>query len=231
MLTLSLVGMSLASYIHEIKHAKIAVTHRDALIREIHHRIKNNLQGITGLLRQLAESHPDTSDSINYTIGQVQSIAAIHGLQERIPANNVRLHELVGAVATGVGSLWQKAIAVEIPSDWPSYTIDEAEAVPLALVLNELLSNAIKHGVCGEGLQIKIILKHGQQPDSIHLAIHNPSQLPPGFDFERNASTGLQLVQSLMPRAGARLTWHHQDNTVITLLELEPPVITLKPEP
>ncbi|MDO8812683.1 MAG: MASE1 domain-containing protein [Gallionella sp.] len=230
MLILSMVGMSLATYFHEIKQANFAISYRDALIREIHHRIKNNLQGITGLLRQLANSHPETTESINQTIGQVQSIAAIHGLQERETTSNMRLHELAEAVAAGVGSLWQKPIAVEIPTGWPPYTIDEAEAVPLALILNELLSNAIKHGG-GGSLQVKIMLKHGQRPDSIQLIIHNPGQLPPGFDFERNTGTGLQLVQSLMPRAGARLTWKYQNNMVITLLELEPPVITLKPEP
>jgi two-component sensor histidine kinase len=228
-LTLSLVGMSLATYFHEVRQANFAIAHRDALIREIHHRIKNNLQGITGLLRQLADNHPETTESINQTIGQVQSIAAIHGLQERTAANNLRLRELAESVATGVGGLWQKTVAVEIASDLTPCTIDEAEAVPLALILNELLSNALKHG--GQSGQIKIALKHGQSPDFVQVIISNVGQLPPDFDFEHNAGTGLQLVKSLMPRAGARLSFHYQDNTVVTTLELEPPVITLRPEP
>ena len=228
-LTLSLVGMSLATYVHEIRQAKLAAAHRDMLIREIHHRIKNNLQGVTGLLRQFADNHPEIAESINQTIGQVQSIAVIHGLQERVPVGNVHLRELTDAVAAGVGSLWQKPVAVEISSDWTPCTIDEAEAVPLALILNELLSNAIKHG--GRLGQIKIVLKHGQHADSVQLSIHNTGQLPPGLNFGRNTSTGLQLVKSLMPGAGARLSWQCQDNTVITLLELDPPVITLGTEP
>ena len=229
MLTLSMVGMSLTTYFQEIRQAKIAIAHRDALIREIHHRIKNNLQGITGLLRQLAESHPETSESINHTIGQVQSIATIHGLQERAPVGSLRLRELTEAVATGVGSLWQKPIPVEIPSGWTPCIIEEAEAIPLALILNELLSNAIKHG--DRVGQVKIMLGNGQRPDSIRVAICNVGQLPPDFDFEHSTGTGLQLVKSLMPRAGARLSWQCKDNLVITTLELEPPVITLVPEP
>jgi len=229
MLTLSMVGMSLATYFQEIRQAKIAVAHRDALIREIHHRIKNNLQGITGLLRQLAESHPETSGSINQTIGQVQSIATIHGLQERVPVGGLRLRELTEAVAAGVGSLWQKLILVETSSGWTPCTIEETEAIPLALILNELLSNAVKHG--GRDGQVKIMLGTGQRPDSIRVAICNAGQLPPDFDFEHNTGTGLQLVKSLMPRAGARLSWQCQDNTVLTTLELEPPVITPVPEP
>jgi len=229
MLILSMVGMSLATYFHEIKQANFAIFHRDALIREIHHRIKNNLQGITGLLRQLANSHPETAESINQTIGQVQSIAAIHGLQERAPISNVRLHELTEAVAAGVGSLWQRPVAVEIPPSYATHIIGETEAVPIALILNELLSNAIKHG--GQVGQAKIVLMHGQRPDSIQVAIHNAGQLPPDFNFDSNANTGLQLVKSLMPSSGAELSFHCHDHTVITTLELEPPVISLEPEP
>ena len=228
-LILSLVGMSLATYFQEIKQANLSISHRDTLIREIHHRIKNNLQGITGLLRQLADKHPETAESISQTIGQVQSIAAIHGLQEGVPAGNMQLRKLAEAVATGVGSLWQVPVTAEIPPDLAAYTIDEAEAVPLALILNELLSNAIKHG--GRLGQIKIALTPGQRPGSIQLTIHNPGQRLPDFNSGSNSGAGLQLVKSLMPKAGASLSWQQQDNTVLTLLELEPPVITLEPEP
>lgn len=229
MVTLSLVGMTLAIYVNEIKQAKVAAAYRDALIREIHHRIKNNLQGITGLLRRLAEDHPETTESINQTVSQVQSIAAIHGLQERTPAGNIQLRELAGAVAAAVGSLWQKPIAVETLPGWTACAVGEAEAVPLALILNELLSNAVKHG--GMLGQIKIALGRGAHPYSIRIAICNSGQLPPDFDFEHNTGTGLQLVKSLMPPAGAMLSWQCQDNTVTAMLELEPPVITLVPEP
>jgi len=222
MLTLSLVGMSLATYVHEIKEANFAVAHRDALIREIHHRIKNNIQGITGLLRQLAENHPNTREAINQTIGQVQSIATIHGLQERTAVEDIELGELAGALAKGVGSLWGNTLHVAVPAGWKPYIVDAAEAVPLALILNELLSNALKHG---EGL-VTFALEYGQAPDSVHVIIRNAGLLSTDFDFERDTGTGLQLVKSLMPREGARISWQHQDNAVITLLELESPVIT-----
>ncbi len=226
MLTLSLVGMTLATYVHEIKQTKLVAAHREVLVREIHHRIKNNLQGITGLLRQFADTHPEIAEPVNQTIGQVQSIAVIHGLQERDPAGHVRFREMTDAVAAGVGALWQRPVAVEVSPGWVSCTIKEAEAVPLALILNELLSNAIKHG--GRAGQTMIVLRQGQRPGSIQLAIHNPGQLPSGFDPGRTTGTGLQLVKSLMPRTGATLSWDSRDNTVITLMEFETPVVILE---
>jgi two-component sensor histidine kinase len=226
MLTLSLVGMSLATYVHEIRQTKQVAAQRGVLIREIHHRIKNNLQGVTGLLRQFAHSHPEIAEPVNEAIGQVQSIAAIHGLQERAPAGNVRLREMAEAVAAGVGALWQRHVDVEISPGWRPCAIEEAEAVPLALILNELLSNAIKHG----SGQTRIVLGQGRRSGSIQLGISNAGQLPPGFDPGRTTGTGLQLIESLLPRAGAKLSWENGDNTVVTVLELEPPVVNLESE-
>ena len=223
-LTLSLVGMSLATYVHEIRQANFAVAHRDALIREIHHRIKNNIQGITGLLRQLAEKQPEIREAIDQTISQVQSIATIHGMQQRSAVDDVELGGLVGAVGNGVGSLWGQTIQVEIPPDWKPCVVESAEAVPLALILNELLSNALKHG--GRAGQVKLAIEPGRTPDSVHVVIRNIGQLP--SDFERDTGTGLQLVKSLMPRHGAKISWQHRDQTVAALLELEPPVITFR---
>ena len=224
MLTLSLVGMSLATYVHEIRQANFALAHRDALIREIHHRIKNNIQGVTGLLRQLAEKQPDTREAIDQTISQVQSIATIHGLQERSAVDDVELSELAGAVANGVGSLWGNAIRVDVPADWKPCVVEASEAVPLALILNELLSNALKHG--GQTGQVGVVLKHA--PDSVQVVILNAGRLPDGFNSGRDTGTGLQLVKSLMPREGARMSWQDSDDTVTAALELASPVITFR---
>lgn len=201
------------------------ISHRELLVREVHHRIKNNLQGIMGVLRQYAQGHPGTSEPINQAISQVQSIAVIHGLQGRSSLAMVRLCELTNAIASGVESLWQKPVSVDIPAAWTPRTIKEAEAVPLALVLNELISNAVKHGE--NSGPIKITLRHAP-PDAIRVTIMNEGQLPPDFEQNNAESTGLKLVSSLLPRYGARLTWKQQENTVITLLELDSPIIMIE---
>lgn len=217
-LTLSLVGMSLATYVLEIKNANFAVAHRDALIREIHHRIKNNMQGITGLLRRLAEDHPDTRDAINQTIGQVQSIATIHGLQGRSVAEKVELGELACGVAKSVGRLWGVRLDAAVPQDWRACIVAPAEAIPLALILNELLSNAVKHGG-----QVTLGFEHGRVADAVNIVIRNVEN--PAPDTQSESGAGLQLVESLMPRQGARMSMQYCDGMVVTALELEPPVI------
>jgi PAS domain S-box-containing protein len=202
--------------------------HRDVLVREVHHRIKNNLQGITGILRQFAESHPNVAEPLSQAIGQVQSVAVIHGLQGRASPAKVRVCELTVAIAAGIESLWQKPVIVEIPDSWIPCTIIETEAVPLALILNELISNAVKHGEA-DG-QVKIILSHEPNPDSIRLTIHNIGLIPVDFGLGATTGfgTGLQLVTSLLPPAGARLSWAQQQHTVVTTLDLDAPIILLE---
>ena len=202
--------------------------YRDALVREVHHRIKNNLQGVTGILRNFLAHHPELNDPIINVISQVHSIAVIHRLQGRAALTKVRLCELTSAIATSIESLWQTPITVDIPSCWIPCLVAEAEAVPLALVLNELISNAVKHGDIKVG--VNIILRHEHQPHMVQVIITNPGQLPSDFEYPRKSSigTGLQLIASLLPRKGVSLSWTQEGKTVITSFELAPPIINLE---
>jgi len=209
----------------EKEHLAAENAQRDVLVREVHHRIKNNLQGIIGILRQFSESHPETEELLNQVISQVQSVAVIHGLQGSAPLAKVQACDLTTAIAAGVESLWKMPVTVEILDCEMPYIITEVEAVPLALVLNELICNAIKHG--GAKGHVRITLSHEPHANSIRLTIRNTGLIPAGFGLENTTSfgTGLQLVASLLPRAGARLAWKQQDDIVITTLDLDEPVI------
>jgi PAS domain S-box-containing protein len=198
--------------------------HRNVLVREVHHRIKNNMQGIIGVLRQHSEAHPELVDPINRAISQVQSVAVIHGLQGRTGMSKVRLCELTSAIASGKEALWNTSIAVDIPSNWSPFVIIETEAVPIALILNELIANAIKHSAGG---MVSVSLRNGQDNDSVIVSIQNSGRLPAGFDLNSPAllGTGLRLVSSLMPQSGARLYWERDQEQVVTKFELCSPII------
>lgn len=205
-------------------------SHRDTLVREVHHRIKNNLQGVTGVLRNFAAQHPEFVVPIAGAISQVQSIAIIHGLQGRTSSTKVRLCELTSEIAANNESLWNTTISVDIPPNWIPCLITETEAVPIALVLNELISNAIKHGDKAKG--VNITFRHEPQPYMVQVTITNPGRLPPDFNLSQVpvTGTGLQLVSSLLPKKGANLSFKNIDNIVSTRLELGPTTITLEKE-
>lgn len=200
--------------------------HRNTLVREVHHRIKNNLQGITGILHQFALKHPETADPIKQAISQVQGISVIHGLQGRAENSSVRLCELTGAIASEIEHLWQTPVTLDIPAQWHPCVIAEKEAVPIALVLNELMLNAVKHGGQAQG-GVNITLRKGAQADVVQVTISNAGQFSPHRRRSDTPHHGLQLISALLPRTGASLLRHQQDGLVITVLALQPPVISL----
>jgi PAS domain S-box-containing protein len=204
--------------------------HRNTLVREVHHRIKNHLQGIVGILNRFAKKHPDTAVPLHQAIGQVQSISIIHGLQGHSATSSVLLCELIRAISDEIQVLWQTPMVLDIASDWPRYFVTEDEAVPIALVLNELILNAVKHGGQSHG-SVSVGLCQGSDVGVVHIRIGNQGH----FEFNRHPSrmphSGLNLIEALMPRHGARILRDQQRDQVVTWLELEPPVIYLQSVP
>lgn len=204
---------------------------RDTLVREVHHRIKNNLQGVNGVLRQFGAAHPEIAVPINQAIGQVQSIAAIHGLQGRRISGNLSLHQTISAVVTGVVSTWQTPVHAELDEASRSMSIGPHDGVPLALVFNELLSNAVKHG--GPEGRVRLLLKcfdtQSERSLGAVLTITNRVADPmvPAVDGPFEA-TGLQLVSALLPQQGAVLEQARGDGWFVSTLTLQAPVIILE---
>jgi PAS domain S-box-containing protein len=210
----------------DLEKAKVLM-HRDLLVREVHHRVKNNLQGITGVLRLFAANNPGLAKPLDQAISQVQSIAVIHGLQGQTGQNTVHLCEMTSAIAAGIESLWNRPIAVDIPSNWTPRNVVESEAVPMALIINELVANAVKHGE--EDRDVTIKLSYVPSSDSVIVSINNYGSIPPGFGLNNLDlfGTGLQLVTSLLPQNGIKLYWSQQGEKVATVLEVTCPIISL----
>lgn len=226
---IGLVGVSMDIGQHkeaEIERLATLERQRDTLVREVHHRIKNHLQGVIGLLRDQASTHPEIASPIREAIGQVRSIAEVYGLQSSRDDALVRLCDLIRTAASGViGPV--PVVADRLPEAGQEVILAQAEAVPLALVLNELITNAIKHletpdperpvhvSLAREGHEARIEIRGG------------PTRLPPGFDFALGVGTGtgLGLVASLLPTQGARLRFRQEGEEVVAELRLSPPVI------
>ena len=180
------------------------VKQRDILVREVHHRIKNNLQGVAGLIQQAAVARPEVAPALEEAAAQIQAIAQVHGLQIRSTGTLPVL-----GVAQGIFQNLASMFGVEIrfeppPPDLWRFGLPESEAVPLALVINELGTNAIKHRASrGESILVRV----NARPDGMEFAIENPGQLKPEFSLPDIAASvsGLGLVKALLPRRGARL--------------------------
>ena len=195
---------------------------RDMLVREVHHRIKNNLQGVAGLMQQIAERRPEVAAVIKEAVGQVQAIAQVYGLQVGA-SGPLRVHSVLEAIAASVQRMFGHPIGVEVHGDaLHRWALPEAESIPIALTVNELLTNAAKHGAADA---VRCTLRGGEA--GVEIRIANRGTLAPGFDLMRvrGGVSGLALVRALLPRRHASLAIEAVGDEVHACVTLAPPVV------
>jgi PAS domain S-box-containing protein len=200
-----------------------AISQRELLVREVHHRIKNNLQGVAGLLQQIAVRRPEVAPVLKEAVGQVQAIAQVYGLQVGATGPLV-LKRVFDAIVGSVQRMQGRVIttAAEGGALMDDWCLPEAEAIPIALSLNELLGNALKHS---NGAQVRCQLICDMAGVTVEIA--NPGQLPEGFALQnvKSGVSGLGLVRALLPRRSAILSLEQQGEDVVCRLELIPPSV------
>jgi two-component sensor histidine kinase len=190
---------------------------RELLLREVHHRIKNNLQGIAGLLYNQALAHPELTELLATPIRQIHSIALLYNLYSH-GQDQVFLCQLCQIIAQAGQGLSQAPIRFDIPY-FKTIQVHDQEAVTLSLILNELLANAIKHG------QGEILLAVRKQEQEAHVILKNRAQaLTLDFTSDKGLGTGLKLVKALLPE-GARLSFAYAEGELTATLSLRPPLV------
>lgn len=203
---------------------------RNALVREVHHRIKNNLQGILGLLRLQIQEQADPGRVIEKAIDQIQSIALIHGIHGQRADGQLLLCEMLPAIVEALPLHEDRHHGHRLILDTEQpLVVQDNESVALALILNELLTNASKHAAApARPLDIQLETR----TDTGELRILTPGgRLPTDFDFSRGRGchTGLELVHALMPHQGFDLIYEQIPEGVITHLHLRYPVVRSVP--
>ena len=221
---------------------KAALAQREMLVKEVHHRIKNNLQGVAGLLQQIAQRKPEVAGAISEVVGQVQAIAQVYGLQVGA-GGTLRLHSVAEAIVASLQRTFGRPIRFEVQGDAPlDWALPEAESIPIALTLNELLTNAIKHsrvawvgaapgdsplGDTALTAEASVACVIDSTPTGVRIAISNEATLPAGFTLARfpGGVSGLGLVRALLPRRSATLAIEQAGAEVVATVTLQPPGI------
>ncbi len=176
---------------------------KDATIREIHHRVKNNLQTIAALLRLQGRrlQSPEAQAAIEESERRIRSIAIVHETLSRDAGDVVRFDDIVQPLVrvvaeTVTGPDRDLRLAVEgdagmLPGDL---------ATPLAVVLNELMQNAVDHAFVSDGRTTGTICVQLAREDGQLLVdvVDDGVGLPPGFTVEQSGGLGLSIVHTLV---------------------------------
>lgn len=182
-----------------IDNAKLVV--RSAIVQEMHHRVKNNLQTIASLLRlQMHYSKfASVEQVLQESINRILSIAAVHEVlsQEQFDMVSIRTvtENIIGATCR---SLVPPGKRVEMAVNGADISLPPSKATSVALIVNELVQNAVEHGFkhMDEGL---IDVNIEETDREIKLVVANDgTPLPDGFDLREDRNLGLQIVENLV---------------------------------
>ena len=172
----------------------------EALLREMHHRVKNNLAQIAAILnmQKRRATNEEIIEILNETIGRILGIAAIHDLLTVGELGVARIDEIARNIVGVVqANLVPPTLRITFEIGSAPYMLPTEQATTLAIVFNELIANAIEHGFAGQSAG-EIRITAADDGEQIIVRLANDGVPPPeGFSMERAEGLGLQLVRSL----------------------------------
>ncbi len=174
---------------------------REVLLQEIHHRVKNNLQIVSSLLR-LQSSYSDDprlESALNESIERLSAMAAVHELLYQSPNySDIPFREYAASLADSVRStfsLGDGGFQVELPREDLHIGLDVA--VPLGLILNELFTNSVKYG-WGDRPALRAAVDFRREGDGFLFSYRDDGPgYPVDFDLARDGGLGLTLIRAL----------------------------------
>jgi len=184
--------------ITEVRRRDRALITKDATIREIHHRVKNNLQTVAALLRLQARREPAARPALEESVRRVASIALVHETLAMSSDEAVEFDGILDRVAYAAAEVAGPDYSVRIGREGTFGILPAEVATPLAMVLNELLLNAVEHGfVPGDDGSVTVTAYRFRK--ELHVTVADTGKgLPDGFRLDDSDRLGLQIVRTLV---------------------------------
>lgn len=192
----------------EVRHQERELITKDATIREIHHRVKNNLQTVASLLRiQARRTHNDVArEALSQAMRRVAAIAVVHDTLSEGLNQNVNFDAVFDRVLLLVAEVASSHNTTVRPKSTGSFGVLPSEyATPLALALTELVTNAVEHGLAGRDGEVEIVAKRTAEELKVKVR-DNGVGLGEG---KVGAGLGTQIVRTLIQgELGGTIDWH-----------------------
>jgi two-component sensor histidine kinase len=193
-------ALALVREVTELRRLDRVISRREAAIREVHHRVKNNLQTVAALLRLQARrlgDHPTAVAALEDSVHRIASIALVHETLTEEFEGAVDMADVARRVVRMLeGSLGREDVRIELQTG--SVRVDAAVATPLAVVLNELIQNAVEHGL-GDGPGTVAVELRGGGREPVSLRVRDDGGGPPARAGDPGTGgLGLRLVRALV---------------------------------
>ena len=180
----------------ELRRRDRALVTKDVTIREIHHRVKNNLQTVSALLRLQSRRVEDATakNALEEAVRRVASIAIVHETLSNSSTESVSFDEVYDRIVHNAIELSTHKISVKKVGSFG--TFDSQVATPLALVITELIHNALEHGLVDSGENLRVEIVRSTKNCEVKI-IDDGAGLPTDFNWDQSSSLGLQIVKTL----------------------------------
>lgn len=205
-----------------VAHIKENLREKETLLAEIHHRVKNNLAVISGLLELEADNtqHIHSKRVLKNSQLRIHSMATVHELlYQAQDLNKLSFDQFVSEMVSSIPKVYAMDQSnVEIKLDVYDSELNVNQAVPCGLIINELVTNAYKHAYPeGDSGVIYVSLK--EQDGKIFLRVKDEGiGLPDGFNLEESESLGFTLVSILAQQIEAEVRVHSENGTDISVV-------------
>ncbi len=201
------VGDTLTGYIlllrdvTDIRQRDRLLASKDATIREVHHRVKNNLQTISSLLRLQGRrlSNADAREALNEAERRIRSIALVHEFLSRDISEQVEIDEIIGTLVRLAEESNLPGREVEIRVEGKAGRMDAAKVTPLAIAIAELLQNSLEHGYGPESKRLRVVVAFERNAGELSLEIMDDGiGFPEDLAAASASSLGLAIVRDLV---------------------------------
>ncbi|MGH8775995.1 MAG: histidine kinase N-terminal domain-containing protein [Jiangellaceae bacterium] len=183
----------------EVRRRERELITKDATIREIHHRVKNNLQTVAALLRLQARrlGAPEGRVALEEAVRRVGTIAIVHDTLSQNVDDTVDFDGIADRLLAMVVEVATAEPRVQADRTGSFGVLDAGVATPLAMALTEILQNALEHGVGAAAGRVELVAD--RRAGRLRVVVDDDGRgLPPGFDAEESGRLGLQIVRTLV---------------------------------
>ncbi|BBZ79984.1 sensor histidine kinase [Mycolicibacterium anyangense] len=185
----------------EVKRRDRALLSKDATIREIHHRVKNNLQTVAALLRLQARrtNNEEGREALMESVRRVASIAQVHEALSMSVDEEVNLDEVIDRILPIMNDVARVDAPIRINRDGALGVLDADRATALVMVITELVQNAIEHAFDPSSKKGSVTIRAERSARWLDVVVHDDGRgLPEGFSLEKSDRLGLQIVRTLV---------------------------------
>ena len=188
--------------VSELRRRDRLILSKDATIREIHHRVKNNLQTISSLLRLQARrlESPEAKAAVAESVRRIRTIALVHETLSREPGDDVAFIEIVRPLLRLVEESLQspdRPVRFVVVGD--GGRLPATVVTPLSVVLTELLQNAVDHGFPEGAGGGNVVVELDVSDTELHISVIDDGRgIPDGFQLADATGLGLSIVRTLV---------------------------------